>query len=84
MAQHSVGAAGEHRRPAAPRRSERAVSHGVDAAVAPVQASCRCPPRDRGGAEPEREQLPMRDDAALAFGGRGNGVVDEFVSHTDT
>jgi hypothetical protein len=58
------------------------VADGVDAEVHSVQAACAHAVGDRAVREPQRAELPSRDDPVLSGGQLGEGMValelDEF------
>jgi len=51
------------------------VADGVDAAVKRMEAPGAHAPGDRRGAEPDGDELPTRDDAALGAGENGDVLV---------
>ncbi len=65
VGQHRARAAGEHGSHAAACRGEVRAPDGIDADVDPKQPAVSRPPRHGRLAQPERGELPGRDDAVL-------------------
>ena len=76
MAEHRVGAAGEHRRAPAAVQREAGMADRVHPPVDPEQPPALAHSTDRRFGESERFQLAGRDHAVLVSGKPRQGCVD--------
>ena len=88
VAQSGTLAARHHRRQPAAFAIHDGVADGVDTAVDGMEPAAAHPPGNGGAGEPRSHELRGADHAALTTGDgrnpRVNGLLGEFVSHSDT